>query len=147
MSIYDYLDRDLATKKILRGWNDRLFAAEHNAEKIAVIRARLTKTTQSTGSAPVKGGGSSKEEQLVNGIFAIDSLEAEMNEADEVQKELEVCWNRLTEEERLCLREMFVDNEDRQGIQRIKDTLHIEKSEAYARVNNALKRLSTMLFW
>lgn len=147
MSVYDYLDREAATKKILRGWNDRNFAADHNAEKIAVIRARLTKTTQSTGSAPVKGGGSSKEDQLVNGLYSIEKLEEEMNEAAETNAELLTCWERLTQEERFVLAAMFVDNEDHQGIETVKQSLHVEKSEAYARVNNALKRLSRLLFW
>lgn len=147
MSIYDYLDIEQATKKLLRGWNDRIWAKEHNAEKIEVIRARLTKTTQSVGSAPVKGGTSAKEEELVNGINAIDRLQTEILEADEDQAELERCWDRLTTDERYLLREMFVDNEDHQGINRVKDFYHVEKSEAYARVNNALKRLARLLYW
>lgn len=144
MSVYDYLDLEQATKRILRGWNDRVWAQEHNAEKIEVIRARLTKTTQSVGSAPVKGGTSAKEEQWVNGISAIDELEKEIRRADETQREVERCWDRLTEDERFVLREVFVDGT---GIESVKNHFHVEKSEAYSRVKKALKRFSKLLFW
>ena len=147
MSVFDYLDREQATKRILRGWNDRVFARAHNAEKIEVIRTRLMKTTQAVGSSPVKGGGSTKEEQLINGLDTIERLEREIYEADDVQAELETCWDRLTQEEKTCLREMFVDNEDRQGYRRVMDSLHVEKTEAYNRTNAALKRLASLLFW
>lgn len=147
MSIYDYLDRKLATKRILRGWHDRAYARDHNRDKIEFIRAKLTKTTHSMGSSPVKGGGSSKEAQLVNGLDAIDRLEKEICDAEETQSELERCWAQLTEEEKLCLVCMFVDNEDRQGYKRLMDDLCVEKSEAFRRANNALERLSFLLFW
>lgn len=147
MSVYDFLDREQATKKILRGWHDRIFIRTRNAEKIEVIRTRLTKTTGGVGSSPVKGGGSTKEEQLVNGLDAIDMLEREIYEADEVQREVEICWDRLTQDEQTCLREMFIDNEDRQGYRRVMNALHVEKTEAYNRVNAALERLTTLLFW
>lgn len=147
MTIYDYLDRELATKKILRGWNDRIFKRARSSERIELIHTRLTKTTGGVGSTPVKGGGSSKEEQLVNGIDAIIMLEREINDADAVQRTVEICWDRLTKEEQTCLREMFIDNEDRQGYRRVMDALHVEKTEAYNRVDSALKRLAALLFW
>ena len=147
MSIYDYLDRKLATKRILRDWHDRCYARDHNAEKIAFIRAKLTKTTQNVGSSPVKGGGSSKEQQLVNGLDSIDRLTREIYEADETQSELERCWQHLTEEEKLCLACLYVDNEDRQGYKRLMEALCVEKSEAFRRATNALERLSFLLFW
>lgn len=147
MSIYAYLDTQLATKKILREWYDRIWATQYAEERIKVIRATLTRTVQQGGSAPVKGGGTSQEEKLVNGISSIDKLTAQMHDADEIQKEVERCWDALTEGERFLLREMYIDNEDRQGIERIKDALAIEKSEAYKRVNRALERLARLLFW
>lgn len=147
MGIYDYLDRKLATKRILRDWNDRVYARDHNREKIEYIRTKLTKTTRSVGSSPVKGGGSSKELQLDNGLDAIGRLEKEIYSAEETQSELEQCWAHLTEEEKLCLACMFVDNEDRQGYRRLMDALCIEKSEAFRRANNALERLAFLLFW
>ena len=147
MRVIDYLDTEGATKRILRGWYDRVFKSEHNKERIELIRTRLLKTTGGTDSSPVKGGTSSKEDQWINGLDAIDRLEREMFDADEVQCELEICWNRLTEDERFLLREMYVDNEDRRGIERIKETLHVEKSEAYARARRALARLAKLLYW
>lgn len=147
MGIYDYLDRKLATKRILRDWNDLAYARDHNREKIEYIRTKLTKTTQSVGSSPVKGGGSSKEAQLVNGLDAIERLEKEIYSAEETLSELEQCWVHLTEEEKLCLLEMYVDNEDRQGYKRLMDALCVEKSEAFRRANNALERLAFLLFW
>lgn len=146
VSIYAYLDTELATKKILREWYDRIWATQYAEERIKVIRATLTRTVQQ-GTTPVKGGGTSQEDKLVNGISAIDKLTAQMHDADEIQKEVERCWDALTEGERFLLREMYIDNEDRQGIERIKDALAIEKSEAYKRVNRALERLSRLLFW
>lgn len=147
MSIFSYLDIRLATKKLLRGWHDRIFKIEHNNERIEEIRTRLTKSTQNMSASPVRGGGSKAEDNLINGLDRIDRLIAELNEADDVQQELEHCWVRLTPEERQILREMFIDNEDRQGISRVKDFLCVEKSEAYKRVNDALDRLSHLLYW
>ena len=146
MSIYAYLDTQLATKKILREWYDRIWATQYAEERIKVIKATLTRTVQNS-STPVKGGGTSQEEKLVNGISAIDKLTAQMHDADEIQKEVEKCWDALTESERFLLREMYIDNEDRQGIERVKDALAVEKSEAYKRTNMALAHLSRLLFW
>lgn len=147
MSTIDYLDTMAATKKILRAWNDRLFAIENNKDKIIVIRTRLTKTTGAIGSTPVSGGTSTKEEQWVNGLYSIEQLENEMRDAEETELELKRCWDRLTQEEQMLLRELYVDNEDRRGIKRIMERLFVEQSEAYRKANMALRRLASLLFW
>ena len=149
MSVYDYLDREQAIVRLLRSWNDRIWAREHNSEKIAYVRTRLMKTTQSIGSSPVKGGVSSHEEQLINGLNQIDRLEREIREADETQKELETHWVRLTDEERMVLREMYIDwdKDNRRPIDRIRELLHVERSEAYAKVRSAKARLAGLVFW
>lgn len=70
-----------------------------------------------------------------------------LKKAREYERDISMCWQRLTEEERFCLTARFIDHEEGNGIAKIMNRLNVEKSEAYNRSNAALERLSKLLFW
>ena len=48
---------------------------------------------------------------------------------------------------RICLTARFIDYEDGDGIKKIMERFHVERSEAYNRSKNALARFARLLFW
>lgn len=147
MNLINYLDPVDATKKILRSWHDRDFAIQTIPDRVREINARLTRITTAPDTAPIKNSRQFREDLLINSISAKDRLISEYTETQETQARVEQCFNHLTEEERFLLREMYIDNEDRQGVERIQERLYIQKSEAYKRTDRALKRLAALLYW
>lgn len=145
--LFSYLDTISATKKILSSWHDRQISIEDNPGRIKALEALATRTTGNCGSAPVKRTRGSKDDLYVDVIEKKDALTKEYRDAIESQAMVEKYFNILTEEERFILDAVFIDNEDRKGINRVQERLYISKTEAYKKVNNALTRFAKMLYW
>ena len=149
MRMTDYIDRNKTTVDILRDWHDQQWKAEIGREQLAEIDARLHRVT-------AKPGGGIGRGSLENGVEA--ALAQELTRKTEIiargyymardyVRELQPCWERLSEAERFMLTARYIDRDEKYGIQRIMNEYHISRSEAYRRSDAALNRLSKLLFW
>lgn len=146
--LVNYIDPVKATVAVLRDWRERLWKIEHTPEMIEEIDTQLTNSTSRLNATPVSGGGGNKTEAaLVNGISRKEIALYGFEQAQGAEKELAVAWRSLTEDEKFLLWNRFVDNDDRKGIHRIMNRMHVEKSQAYAMCDEALHKLSARLFW
>jgi hypothetical protein len=147
LDIIDYLDKKKATIAILKDWRDQNWKKDYNRERILEISEQMMRTTSSNGKEPVKGGRSTQEERLINGISRKDVLEKGYKDAVHYINEVSPCWDRLTEEERYMLTARYIDYDERNGIEKIMKRFYISRTAAYNRSFAALERLSKLIFW
>lgn len=146
MGAIDYLDTEKATIKMLKNWYDQNWKLERGEERIAEINRRMYSYKSISDSTPVQGGDSKMEASLCNSIDQKTAALHGIKKAKEYKKDIEECWDRLTNEERYCLLVRFVDDEPN-GIGKIMEKYHISKTEAYNRSNDALSRLAGLIYW
>ena len=148
MSKMDYIDVRRATIAMLRDFRDQQWKLERMPERIREIDERLRAVRSPSAEAtPVHGGGNRLEESLCAAIDQKDIAVRDLNQAQEYTRDFMPCWERLTEDERFILTAHFIDRDEGGGIQTIMRKYHIEKSEAYRRSDDALERLSKLLYW
>lgn len=148
MGAIDYIDVEKTTIRMLKDWYDQNWKLENSPNRIAEINERMRSIRSSpSNSDPVKGGMSRTEDNLCNAIDQKTVALHGLKKAQEYDRDISNCWWRLTEEERFCLKVRFIDHEEGDGIKRIMDRFHVERSEAYNRSKNALARLSKLIFW
>ena len=148
MSKLDYIDTRKATINALRDWHDKHFLLENAPDQIKEINSRIHAVkTVSTDSTPVQGGANKAEDNLCKAIDRKNALTQGYRKAKEYDRDITPVWDRLSDTERRMLTLRWIDYEEGNGIQKIMDEFHIEKSEAYDRSADALTRLSKLLFW
>jgi|GEM_PF-2878485 len=143
---FDYFDTKEATKKMLREYNDKKWFLENTGERISEIETSL----YSAGGGSVVNVSSSAASESYHIEVSVDKVEAlkyGFGKALGYESDITPALDRLTDDERYCLTCAFIDNADREGINRIIDRYQIEKTIAYKRVDLALSRLSKLLFW
>lgn len=145
-ALIGYIDTERTTISILRAYHDQQWKLENDLRRIKELSDDLA-TPHAMSATPVHGGGSRREEMLVDQIDRKAVLEKGYQQAKEYMSEFKPCWERLTEEEREILRLRFVECLDGNGIPHIMEKYHIGKTEAYNRSNRALRRLSILLLW
>lgn len=141
-----YIDRPRATIAILRDYRDQLWKLENDPRRIREIEEAVA-SPRGMSAAAVRGGGSRFEEHLCAAIDKKDVLREGQRQAKEYKAEFMPCWARLTDEERDMLTLRFVDYREGNGIKAIMEKYNVSKSEAYNRSNEALSRLTKLLFW
>ena len=150
MSIADeYLDkyRVRAAADMLRAYRDMEWKAAYGMDKVRQIQSSLESLPATLGKTPVSGGGGNKaEEALIAGIARKDAAERGYREAVEFMEIVTACLNRLSATERRLLELRYIDHSEGGGIARIMEELHVEKSEAYDRSKEALKRFTTLIY-
>jgi|AGTN01.2.fsa_nt_gi hypothetical protein len=147
MSLIDYLDKEKATKEILRDWNDQRWKFDFSKGKIEELESRLTSTITRLDKPMVSSSGADTEEKLAAVIDKKTVIEHGYKLASEYIRDLQPCWSRLTDEERYMLVCRFVDRDETRGVDAIMAKFYISKSEAYRRSNAALQRLAKLIFW
>lgn len=147
MGLIDYIDTKRVTIEILKDWHDQHWKADQKKKEILEIDRRMTSLTSALGSNPVKGGSSKTEEMLCASIDKKTVAEHGLRLAKEYIAEIGPAWNRLTEDEKFYLSARFIDYDERNGIDLIMRKYNISKTEAYNRSNDALGRLSKLVFW
>ena len=145
----NYLDPIQATIKMLKDYYDQKWKAEHGKERINQIQARMESVTANVGKDPVSGGGGNRaEEALIAGIDQKTIAEHGYQQALEYMAVMDACLARLTEQERRLLELRYIDYyAEGNGIVRIMEEFHVEKTKAYNLSNRALRRLVKLLFW
>lgn len=138
--------REKATIDALRDYYDQKWKLENDPKRIRELTESIT-APQGMSVTPVHGGGSRREERLCEVIDKKAVIENGYRRAVEYHREFEPCWNRLTDDERNILTLRFVDYLDGGGIKRTMDKYNISKTEAYRRSDQALRRLTKLLYW
>ena len=148
MGAIDYIDVEKTAIRMLKDWYDQRWKLENAPKRVAEINDRMCSIkSTSSSSVPVMGGASRTEELLCNAIDQKTVALHGIKKAKEFENDISGCWARLTEDERFCLTARFIDYEDGDGIKKIMDRFHVERSEAYNRSKNALTRFARLLFW
>jgi len=146
--ILDYIDFELATKKVLRSYEDMVWQQAQCQKQVQNIEQRMTAPKSPIlSSTPVSGGGSSTEDMWIKSIDKKAILESDLGDAKIYMGWFLPAWSRLTEEEQILLKERFMRKNNRgQWVETVRGRLFIAKSEAYDRSNEALRHL-TFLLW
>ena len=148
MGAIDYIDTQKTTIRMLHDWYDQYWKLENASQRIAEINDRMRSIrSASSGSDPVQGGASRTEENLCNAIDQKMVARHGLNKAQEYDRDISACWERLTPEEQFCLLARFIDHEEGDGIAKIMERFQVKRTEAYELSNRALCRLSKLIFW
>lgn len=144
-----YINVEKVTIDILRDFRDQLWKAENGRRKLREIDDSMTSLGCALNSIAVQGGGNKYEEMLCGGVDRKTVVEYGHRQALQYVKEFMPCWKRLTEEERFLLTCRFIEDSssEKAGVTRVMERYSISKSEVYRRTDQALKRLSKLLFW
>lgn len=120
-----YIDTKKAAGDMLRDWHTQ----HDNLERLPRYIADINKKRHCT------------ERDKMKQTSAIYKLE----KAWEYVQDIMPPWEHLTDEERYCLTARFIDRED--GIRRIMEQFHVERSSAYKKSDEALEHFAKLLFW
>jgi len=133
---------------MLRDWYDQHWKAEYGKDHLLAITSHMEGKISNISSVPVSGGGGNKiEDQLCAGLDKKVLAEYGYNNAREYVDEMSQTLARLTDDERYMLEVRFIERDEGRGIEKIMDKYYISKTEAYRRSNDALKRLTKLIFW
>lgn len=98
-----------------------------------------------TDSTPVKGGGSAREDALLNNIVRRQELQWAMEQARLWVQIVDRGLSVLTPEEKLVLRRFYIVPEQG-GIDRLCMELGVEKPTVYRKKDSALRHFTTSLY-
>ncbi len=130
----------------LRNYGVRRHALVALPQQIAQVRSRRRDVRSSrTDGAAVAGGGSRREEYLVDSITYQEQLEQQLRETREYVSGMEEALSALTREEQLILDRFYI-NPLSGGADRLCEELNLERSTVYRRKERALRRFTMALF-
>lgn len=94
---------------------------------------------------PVSGGGSGREDMMLNNIVLREELERSLEQAKMWVALVDAGWEILTEEERLILERFYVHPE-KGNVDRLCGELGVEQSSVYRRRDRALYHFTVCLY-
>lgn len=128
---------------------------QHEAKKNALLNVReeienLESAFSGIRSAsadgtPVAGGGSTREDIMLNNIFRRSELEKARNRAQTDVEQVEKALAQLTDSERLIL-ERFYIHPRKNNVRQICEDLHIEQPTAYRWRDSALRHFTIAMY-
>lgn len=96
----------------LQAYNARKQALENIPARIAELEEALIRIRSSAADgSPVKGGGSGREDSLLNNIVARDKLERNLADTKAAVKRVEGALSTLTDMQRRILQVRYIDQE------------------------------------
>lgn len=123
----------------LQAYNARKQALENIPIRIAELEEALTRIRSSTSDgSPVKGGGSGREDSLLNNIVARDKLKAALEKTRAEVERTEKGLKALNDDDRRIL-ECFFISPRKGAASQLASELRIEEKTVYNRRNNALR--------
>ena len=150
--LIEYIDFIATTKRILRDYEDKIWQLEQYKKQIKEIDGDMTSAKNKVlSSVRVSGGSSQSEDVLVKKIDKKILLEKGLKKVNHYTDVFLPAWERLTEEERYLLSERYVHprrykNACGEWVISVVAKLHISRSEAYRRSDDALERLTNLLW-
>ena len=123
----------------LREYTAKKTAVENMPEEIRQLKAQMEKLGGSSGSTPVKGGGSQWEDRQINMIVKIEKLKFSLAYARNWVSKVERGLSALSSEERMILDRFYI-TPAKGNVDRLCGDLHLEKTAVYVRKDAALRR-------
>lgn len=129
----------------------RQYEAKKRAlESIPAEIARLECAMQSIRSAtsdgtPVRGGGSGREDMMLNNIVHREELGRSLEQARIWVQLVDAGLELLSPEERLILDRFYI-NPAKGNVDRLCGELHVEKSQVYSKKDVALRNFTISLY-
>lgn len=123
----------------LREYEAKRTAVESIPEEIRQLKAQMVKLGGSSGTTPVKGGGSPWEDRQINLIVKLDKLDTSLTISKDLVSKVERGLAVLNAEEMLVLDRFYI-NPAKGNVDRLCSDLHLEKSAVYERRDKALRR-------
>ena len=115
-------------------------------EEIKRLEADMRGIRSATADGtPVSGGGSGREDMMLNNIVQREELERSLEQAEMWVELVDAGLEILTEEERLILDRFYI-NPARGNVDRLCGELGIEQSSVYRRRDKALHRFTLSLY-
>ncbi len=122
----------------LQAYNARRQALENIPGRIAELEEALAAIRSSTSDgSPVKGGGSGREDALLNNIVARDRLKVSLERTRAEVERTERGLKALNDDDRRIL-ECFYVSPRKGAASQLADELRLEEKTVYNRRNNAL---------
>lgn len=110
--------------------------------RIAELEARVTSIRSATADGtPVRGGGSGRENMLLNNIAERDNLKAELEQTRKDVEKIDRALSVLTDIERRILQVRFIDREVG-AISKLSYELNLDERTVRNRQADALKQFS-----
>ena len=122
----------------LREYEAKRQATVSIPEEIRQLKAQMVKLGGSSGTTPVKGGGSPWEDRQINMIVRIEKLKTSLGYARDWVARVERGLSVLSDEERLILDRFYI-NPSKGNVDRLCEDLHLEKTAVYCRKDAALR--------
>lgn len=115
--------------------------------QIAHLREAMTRLRgASADGTPVKGGGSGREDMLIDCIVQCGELEVSLFCAKGRVKQIDRAMGQLRPDDQLVLTRLYIDNE-RGSVDRLREELGLQDNRSvYKRANAALARLSMLMY-
>lgn len=130
----------------LREHNARRQALKNIPSKIAELEAAMTAIRSGTSDGtPVSGGGSGRENALLNNIVSRQLLQKSLQETAEAVKRVDGALAALTADDRRILECIFI-NPRKGAVSQLSSELNIEEKTVYNRRNDALYRFAKAMF-
>ena len=125
-------------------------AKKQSLKSIPMEIARLESAAQSIRSAtadgtPVQGGGSGREDMLLNNIVQREELERSLEQARKWVELVDAGLEILSEEERLILDRFYI-NPAKGNVDRLCGEMNVEKPTVYRRKDDALRHFTISLY-
>lgn len=146
--VWHYLDKRQAAVNALKDFNNMAYIIEDAGEDIAKIYDKIESPRSSAANGmPRTYSPKGAEERLASSIDEIDVLKERYRQALEYMAWFKPAWEALDEDSRYILYEFFVRNATKtEAIQTISEQLHIERSWAYKKKEDALRQLTLLLY-
>ena len=130
----------------LREHTARRQALKNIPSKIAELEAAMTAIRSGTSDGtPVSGGGSGRENALLNNIVSREKLEKSLKDTKAAVRRVENALEVLPEEDQRIL-ECFFILPRKDAVFQLADELSIEKKTVYNRRNDALYRFTKAMY-
>ena len=144
-----YLDKRTAAIDALKDYASMEYIIQTCPDDLSDARDRMTTVASSAPTGmPRQKNPHSGEARLAASIDEIDVLKERYRRALEYMEWFSPAWETLTEDERFILNECFLreDISKTEAILNVGDRLHIERSWVYRKKDQALDRLTLLLY-
>lgn len=135
--MYDFWRMDALNE--LQAHNARKQALVNIPSRIAELEASITAIRSATADGtPAQGGGSGREDMLLNNIVMRQKLEESLDRTKEAVARVDRALSVLTEDDQRIL-ECFFITPRKGAASQLASEIHIEEKTVYNRRNNAVK--------
>lgn len=130
----------------LRQYEAKKVALKSIPEEIARLESNMASIRSATADgSPVSGGGSRREEMLLNNIVLREELGLSLDQTKKWVALVEAGLKTITAEERLILERCYIRPE-RGAVDRLAEELSVDVKTVYRRRDLALRHFTTCLY-